>query len=81
MATWHRLLIGAHVWDLDGRKYVDMINAPGCYLLGAADPDVNRAVHEAVDNGSFSTLNAPEEVPVPSPAGPLPTRRALATSG
>lgn len=39
-----------------------MVSAPGCFALGAADPDVNRAVHEAVNAGSFSTLNAPEEV-------------------
>src|SRR3989344_4255594 len=30
--------------------------------LGYADPDVNRAVKDAVDRGSMSTLNAPEEV-------------------
>jgi glutamate-1-semialdehyde 2,1-aminomutase len=36
--------------------------SPGAFALGAADPDVNAAVHEAVERGSFSTLNAPEEV-------------------
>jgi hypothetical protein len=28
-----------------------MIAAPGCFTLGAADPDVNAAVHAAVDAG------------------------------
>jgi glutamate-1-semialdehyde 2,1-aminomutase len=53
---------GPFVWDLSGNKYIDMCNAPGPYALGAADPDVNAAVIEAVGKGSFSTLNPPEEV-------------------
>lgn len=54
---------GAYVWDLDGRKYLDMsIMGIGACPLGYADPDVNRAVIEAVKKGSMATLNAPEEV-------------------
>ena len=54
---------GVEVWDLDGRLYLDMsYNGIGACVLGAADPDVNAAVHAAVDAGSMSTLNAPEEV-------------------
>lgn len=50
---------GCLVWDLSGNKYIDMCNAPGPYALGAADPDVNAAVLQAVQSGSFSTLNPP----------------------
>lgn len=54
---------GAYVWDLDGKKYLDMsIMGVGSCILGYADEDVNKAVKKAVDNGSMSTLNAPEEV-------------------
>jgi glutamate-1-semialdehyde 2,1-aminomutase len=54
---------GCEVWDLDGRKYTDMsIMGVGSCILGYADADVNTAVKKAVDNGSMSTLNAPEEV-------------------
>src|ERR1700722_19387416 len=54
---------GAYVWDLDGKKYLDMGSmAVGSCMLGYADPDVNKAVKEAVDRGSMSTLNVPEEV-------------------
>lgn len=54
---------GVEVWDLDGNRYIDMsINGVGANVLGAADPDVNAAVHEAVDAGTMSTLNCPEEV-------------------
>ena len=35
---------GCYVWDLSGNKYTDFIMAPGCFALGAADPDVNAAV-------------------------------------
>ena len=54
---------GAHIWDLDGKKYLDMsIMGVGACILGYADPDVNRAVIQAVNRGSMGTLNAPEEV-------------------
>lgn len=54
---------GADVWDLDGNRYLDMSYCGiGSTILGFADPDVNQAVHQAVDAGSMSTLNCPEEV-------------------
>lgn len=53
---------GARVWDLDGREYVDMsYNGIGANILGAADPDVDGRVKEAIERGVASTLNAPEE--------------------
>lgn len=54
---------GAEVWDLDGRRLLDMsYSGIGSTVLGYADPDVNAAVHAAVDAGSMTTLNCPEEV-------------------
>jgi glutamate-1-semialdehyde aminotransferase len=54
---------GVEVWDLDGNRYVDMsYNGVGACVLGAADADVDAAVKAAIDAGSMSTLNAPEEV-------------------
>lgn len=54
---------GCEVWDLDGNKFIDMsIMGVGSSLLGYSDPDVNKAVKKAIDNGVVSTLNAPEEV-------------------
>ena len=54
---------GCEVWDLDGNRYVDMsyMGIGGC-ILGYADPDVNAAVKQAIDKGSMTTLNCPEEV-------------------
>lgn len=54
---------GALVWDLEGRKYVDMAQMGiGTAILGYNDKDVNNAVKEAIDKGINATLNAPEEV-------------------
>jgi glutamate-1-semialdehyde 2,1-aminomutase len=58
--SWAR---GVEVWDLDGNVYTDMSHCGiGAAILGYADPDVNAAVHAAVDAGTVSTLNCPEEV-------------------
>ncbi|MGH9345269.1 MAG: aminotransferase class III-fold pyridoxal phosphate-dependent enzyme, partial [Terriglobia bacterium] len=54
---------GAEIWDLDGRKYVDMCySGIGSCVLGYADADVNEAVLAAIHSGSMATLNCPEEV-------------------
>lgn len=54
---------GAEVWDLDGRKYIDMsLMGIGACVLGYADADVDNAVKAAIDAGSMCTLNCPEEV-------------------
>jgi glutamate-1-semialdehyde 2,1-aminomutase len=54
---------GVEVWDLDGNRYIDMsIAGIGANILGYADPDVDEAVREAINNGSSSSLNCPEEV-------------------
>lgn len=54
---------GIEVTDLDGNRYLDFsLMGVGSCILGYADTDVNRAVKKAVDAGSISTLNCPEEV-------------------
>lgn len=54
---------GIAVWDLDGNKYLDFSTmGVGACILGYADADVNKAVRTAIDRGSMTTLNCPEEV-------------------
>lgn len=54
---------GCEVWDLDGKRYIDMsYMGIGACVLGYADSDVNEAVKRAIDKGSMTTLNSPEEV-------------------
>lgn len=61
--AYYKKAKGCRVWDLDGKKYVDMsYMGIGSCILGYADKDVNKAVEQAVKNGSMCTLNVPEEV-------------------
>lgn len=61
--AYYKKAEGCRLWDLDGNEYIDMSTMGiGTCILGYADPDVNRAVKDAIDSGSMSSLNAPEEV-------------------
>lgn len=42
---------GAYVWDADGNRYLDYHAGFAPYLLGHADPEVDAAVHRALDDG------------------------------
>lgn len=54
---------GCHVWDLDGREYIDMsIMGIGTNTLGYGHPEVDEAVRQTINAGNMSTLNCPEEV-------------------
>ncbi len=60
--AYYKKAKGCELWDLDNKKYIDMsYMGIGACILGYADPEVNKAVKEAIDNGSASTLNCPEE--------------------
>src|SRR5258708_7074364 len=61
--SYYQKARGVEVTDIDGNTYVDMsMMAIGACVLGYADPDVDGAVKAAIDAGSASTLNSPEEV-------------------
>ena len=54
---------GARVWDASGREFLDISTSGiGTCTLGFANPEVNAAVHAAVDRGSMSTLNCIEDL-------------------
>lgn len=54
---------GCEVWDLDGRRYIDMcIMGIGTNTLGYGHDEVDAAVLQNVRAGNMSTLNCPEEV-------------------
>jgi glutamate-1-semialdehyde aminotransferase len=54
---------GCYVWDLDGKKYIDMsYMGIGACILGYSNPKINTAAIKSIKQGSVSTLNAPEEV-------------------
>jgi glutamate-1-semialdehyde 2,1-aminomutase len=61
--SYYRRATGCQVSDIDGHRFVDAsYNGIGACILGAGDPDVDEAVHVAVEHGSMSTLNVPDEV-------------------
>jgi len=52
---------GAHVWDADGKRYIDYVGSWGPLILGHAEPDTVKAVQEAAANGlSFGAPTAAE---------------------
>lgn len=52
---------GAHVWDADGKRYIDYVGSWGPLILGHAQADVVRAVQEAASRGlSFGAPTAAE---------------------
>lgn len=51
---------GAHVWDVDGREYIDYVGSWGPLILGHAHPAVVEAVKKAVEKGA--TFGAPTEL-------------------
>jgi hypothetical protein len=54
---------GCEVWDLDGRRFLDFTMVGiGASTLGYADPDVEKAVMDAVKSAPMCTLNPPEDV-------------------
>lgn len=54
---------GCEIWDLDGRKFIDMsIMSVGACILGYADDEVDDAVIKSVKDGVSSSLNCIEEI-------------------
>lgn len=61
--TYYTKAKGCYIWDLEGKKYLDMsYMGVGACVLGYADDDIDNAVIKAIRSGSMSTLNCPEEV-------------------
>jgi len=53
---------GSKFTDVDGRQYIDWVNAVGAVVLGHADDTVDNAVIEQIRKGSIYTLNSPLEL-------------------
>jgi glutamate-1-semialdehyde 2,1-aminomutase len=47
---------GAYVWDLDGNKYVDLVNSLASITLGYGDKRVNKAVKKQLKQGVIYSL-------------------------
>jgi glutamate-1-semialdehyde 2,1-aminomutase len=49
----------SHIWDSEGREYIDYVCSWGPMILGHCDPDVDKAIKAAVDKGT--SYGAPTE--------------------
>jgi glutamate-1-semialdehyde 2,1-aminomutase len=66
-----RMVKSSGCWVLDayGREYLDFVMALGAVALGYADPEVSRAVREAVERGTIGSLSPVEEEQLASQLG------------
>jgi glutamate-1-semialdehyde aminotransferase len=55
---------GAHVWDVDGNRYIDFPMGLGPVILGHADARVNAAIARQLPDGITYTLPHPLEIEV-----------------
>src|SRR3984957_14493500 len=53
---------GPYVWDVEGRRYIDMVQSYGAVLLGHAHPVVTEAVRRAAALGTTFGAPTPGEV-------------------
>ncbi len=53
---------GAHLWDLDGNKYLDFVMSYGPHLLGHAHPLISERVIAAVKNSPCFGFSSEEEI-------------------
>ena len=51
-----------YVWDMENKKYTDMICAVGQNTLGYTNKKVDTKIISVIKNSNMSTLNCPEEV-------------------
>ena len=49
---------GAYVWDIDGNKYIDFVNALLAIILGYQDKDVDNAVKSQIKKGTLFSLSS-----------------------
>ena len=62
--THYLRAIGCRVTDADGNEYLDCTMALGAVALGYAEPNVTRAVVDAIAGGNVSALSSVNEVDV-----------------
>ncbi len=60
--TYYKKAKKLHVWDLENKKYLDMIFAVGQNTLGYSNKFVDRAVQLEIKNGNICSLNSLKEV-------------------
>jgi len=60
--TYYSKAKGTYVWDLENKKYLDMICTPGPNILGYSNNEIDKEVVKYLKKGNMTTFNCPEEV-------------------
>lgn len=55
---------GAYLWDIDGNKYIDMVNGLCAITLGHSDQRITNAVKKQLNKGSVFSLSSKLELEV-----------------
>lgn len=53
---------GAHVWDVEGKKYIDLVQSYGAIILGHAHASITSAIQQAAINGTSFGAPTPREM-------------------
>lgn len=53
---------GAHIWDVEGNEYIDLVQSYGAVILGHAHPAITAAVTEAAAGGTSYGAPTPREM-------------------
>jgi glutamate-1-semialdehyde 2,1-aminomutase len=75
---------GARLEDADGLEYIDLSGGFGPHFLGYGHPDIQKAIHEAVDQGSINAVGHLGEIELAEEllgAFPAADRVVLSNSG
>ena len=53
---------GAHLWDVEGTRYIDLVQSYGAVILGHAHPAITAAVREVAGDGTSYGAPTPREM-------------------
>jgi glutamate-1-semialdehyde 2,1-aminomutase len=53
---------GAHLWDVEGTRYIDLVQSYGAVILGHAHPSITAALREAAADGTSFGAPTPREM-------------------
>ncbi len=51
-----------YIWDIEGKKYIDMLFSVGTNTLGYANKKIDKEIIRFIKKGNMTSLNSPEEV-------------------
>src|SRR5918995_469976 len=72
---------GAHIWDVEGTRYIDLVQSYGAVILGHAHPAITAAVREAAGDGTSYGAPTPREMQLAAGGSGVATLGLPGTAG